>query len=79
MGITVYMTGSYGVCRTWSIFAIHPILRKFVYQTDASLSLLGSYDSADRTTVDQDSDSDSLQHYVLPSVSRSTACIASSQ
>ena len=54
MGITVYMIGSYGVCRTWSIFATHPILRKFVYQTDASLSLLGSYDPADRTTVDQD-------------------------
>ena len=68
MGITVYMIGSYGVCRTWSIFATHPILRKFVYQTDASLSLLGQCDPYDPTTVDQDRDSRSVQHYVLLSV-----------
>ena len=68
MGITVYMIGSYAVCRTWSIFAIHPILRIFVYQTDASLSLLGLCDPYDHATVDQDPDASCLQHDVLLSV-----------
>ena len=31
-----------GAVWRWSILAMHPILRKFVYQTDASLSVIGS-------------------------------------
>ena len=78
MGITVYMMGSYGVCRTWSILTTHPILRNFVYQTDASLSLLGSYDPADRATVDQDPGQRFLATFDPAVGSRSIACIGCS-
>ena len=40
-----------GAVWRWSILAMHPILRIFVYQTDASLSVLGQCESYDQGAV----------------------------
>ena len=55
---------SYGVCRRWSIWTMPAILRNFVYQTDASLSVIGSSLSYDQggSRCGQMTD---LQHYAV--------------